>query len=206
MSNYGYFQIFDSIRFLLWPFEVHRKSTMAEFACIFVFYSLRLRFSKTQGALKAQNWPKLPLNWIQQKPTPKPMCWQEYSSSWWLNRSSNWIISPGPGENKQHLKPPPRYSTLWTWTWLKKIVFSKPSYFLPLDIQSCGVSYIRWISGAPQHAKKFVVEEVDTSALGRDVLVLGDGLYYQPKQCTINGKSLKFTIHLHCLMPPKYVI
>ena len=27
-----------------------------------------------------------------------------------------------------------------------------------------------------------------------------------PKQCTINGKSLKFTIHLHCLMPPKYVI
>ena len=28
-------------------------------------------------------------------------------------------------------------------------------------------------------------------------------LYYQPKQCTINGKSIKFTIYLHCLMPPK---
>ena len=28
-------------------------------------------------------------------------------------------------------------------------------------------------------------------------------LYYQPKQCTINGKILKCTIHLHCLMPPK---
>ena len=28
-------------------------------------------------------------------------------------------------------------------------------------------------------------------------------LYYQPKQCIINGKSLKFTIHLYCLMPLK---
>ena len=26
-------------------------------------------------------------------------------------------------------------------------------------------------------------------------------LHYQPKQCTSNGKSLKFTIHLYCLMP-----
>ena len=25
-------------------------------------------------------------------------------------------------------------------------------------------------------------------------------LYYQPKQCTINGKSLKSTIHVHCLI------
>ena len=28
-------------------------------------------------------------------------------------------------------------------------------------------------------------------------------IWHQPKQCTVNGKSLKFTIHLHCLMPPK---
>ncbi len=31
-------------------------------------------------------------------------------------------------------------------------------------------------------------------------------LYYQPKQCTINGKSIKFTRYFHCLMPPKWVI
>ena len=24
--------------------------------------------------------------------------------------------------------------------------------------------------------------------------------------CTINGKSLKFVIHLHCLIPPEWVI
>ena len=28
-------------------------------------------------------------------------------------------------------------------------------------------------------------------------------LYYQPKQCTIKGKSLKMTIPWHCLIPPK---
>ena len=32
-------------------------------------------------------------------------------------------------------------------------------------------------------------------------LLLGS-LYYQPKQCTIKVKSLKFTIDLHCLIPP----
>ena len=31
-------------------------------------------------------------------------------------------------------------------------------------------------------------------------------LYYQPKQCmVILGKSLKITIHLHCLIPPIWV-
>ena len=30
-------------------------------------------------------------------------------------------------------------------------------------------------------------------------------LYYQPKQCSVSGKSLKITIHLHSLIPPKWV-
>ena len=47
--------------------------------------------------------------------TPNTKCF----TSWWLNQpiwkicSSNWIISPGRGENKKYLKPPPS-STIWT--------------------------------------------------------------------------------------------
>ena len=33
-------------------------------------------------------------------------------------------------------------------------------------------------------------------------MTIQGSFYYQPKQCTINGKSLKFTIHLQCLIPP----
>ena len=32
-----------------------------------------------------------------------------------------------------------------------------------------------------------------------------DSLYYQPKQCTIDWKSLTTTINLQCLLPPKWV-
>ena len=30
--------------------------------------------------------------------------------------------------------------------------------------------------------------------------------YYQPNKCTVQGKYLKHSIHLHCLIPPKLVI
>ena len=40
---------------------------------------------------------------------------------WWLNQpiwkicSSNWKSSPGKGENKKYLKPPPRYPRVMLW-------------------------------------------------------------------------------------------
>ena len=49
------------------------------------------------------------------KPWGRTLSSIEIISSWWLNQpiwkiwSSNWIISPTKGENKQCLKPPPRY-------------------------------------------------------------------------------------------------
>ena len=41
----------------------------------------------------------------------------------------------------------------------------------------------------------------------RDISDHGQGsLYYRPKQGTIRGNSLKISIYLHCLIPPKWVI
>ena len=67
MANYGFFsEFFDSIRFALWPFEVHRKATMVECACF-----------KTQGALKQKMSPAIESNTrkVHQK---IPLFWQEY--------------------------------------------------------------------------------------------------------------------------------
>ena len=50
-------------------------------------------------------------------PIPSSPNWGPIKSSWWFQSnwkicSSNWIISPGRGENKKYLKPPPRNPNL----------------------------------------------------------------------------------------------
>ena len=72
--------------------------------------------------------------WFKQKPT----CF----SSWWLNQpiwkicSSNWSISPGKGENKKYLEPPPSFACypIVSFTLLPSRTSEKPSKVIHLII------------------------------------------------------------------------
>ena len=57
----------------------------------------------------------------------------------------------------------------------------------------------------PTKSLKKLDDSVETKTYGLFEGQYSQGsLYYQPKQCTFKGKSPKSTIHLHCLIPPKW--
>ena len=72
---------------------------------------------------------------------------------WWLNQpfwricSSNWIISPGKGENKKYLKPPPRlcYSLEYTLVTMKNRPF-EDDFPLKIEIFRCCMFVYQWVS------------------------------------------------------------
>ena len=49
------------------------------------------------------------------------------------NKQSNWIISPGKGENKKSLKPPPSFSFSINFSWFNSTLNSTNSHF-PLKV------------------------------------------------------------------------